>query len=185
MYISSIDAPNFLKITTISSCTSTGKILAGWNGTKPLVGGIAGYVKYAELTGNTVSCEMTNVTASNEQNIGMAGGLVGTAYAGVAISGGSSKPKMDILGSGGINVCVGLCVGCSIGNVSISNVKVGGTSQFKDKYTATDGYKRAAGTYTITKDNYTDYIYNELYNTNCVGNNTNYATTVTDVTWED
>ena len=169
----------------VSSCISSGKILAGWNGQKPLVGGVVGYAKNAIVSENTVSCEITNATASNEQNIGIAGGLVGTAYAGVSISGGSSKPKMTILGAGGVNVCVGLCVGCSIGNVSISNVKVGGTSQYTDKYTATAGYKRAAGTYTITNDNYTDYIYNELYNSNCIGDNTNYATTVTNVTWED
>ena len=38
---------------------------------------------------------------------------------------------------------------------------------------------------TISKDNYELYVYNELFNSNCIGDNTNYATTVTNVTWED
>ena len=36
---------------------------------------------------------------------------------------------------------------------------------------------------TITKDNYK--LYNELISTAATGDNTNYATTVTNVTWED
>ena len=52
-------------------------------------------------------------------------------------------------------------------------VGVGSTATLKNKNVVS----------TITKDNYK--VYNELVNNTTAGDNTNYATTVTNVTWVD
>ena len=116
-----------------------------------------------------------SLTSYNGLTLGVAGGIVGAAYEGVTISGGSSKPSFNCIGKSTVDFCDGLCVGVSLGNVSISEVKVGlgTTAKIVDR-----GVER-----TITKDNYA--VYKELVSTTAVGENTTYATTVTNVTWED
>ena len=157
---------------TVSGCTNTGTVTDGWVDQRHFVGGISGYSQYATFTNNV----MTGCLASyNGLSLGVAGGIVGAAYEGVTISGGSSKPSFDCIGKNTVDFCDGLCVGVSLGNVSVSNVKVGvgPTAKIVDR-----GVER-----TITKDNYS--IFKELVNTTTVGENTNYATTVDNVTWED
>ena len=61
--------------------------------------------------------------------------------------------------------------------VEISNVKVGvGSTQKIISKTVS---------VTISEDNFEDHIYKEQSATGVNGDNINYATTVTDVTWED
>ena len=157
---------------TVSGCTNTGTVTDGWIDQRHFVGGISGYSQYATFTNNV----MTGCLSSyNGLSLGVAGGIVGAAYEGVTISGGSSKPSFDCIGKNTVDFCDGLCVGVSLGNVSVSNVKVGvgPTAKIVDR-----GVER-----TITKDNYS--IFKELVSTTTVGENTTYATTVTNVTWED
>ena len=87
---------------------------------------------------------------------------------------GSSKPSFDCAGTSNVYLCAGLAVGVSLGNVTVSDIKVGvgPKANIKSKNVAS----------TITKDNYK--VYNELVSTNDAGDNTNYDTTVTNVTWE-
>ena len=157
---------------TVSGCTNTGTVTDGWIDQRHFVGGISGYSQYATFTNNV----MTGCLSSyNGLSLGVAGGIVGAAYEGVTISGGSSKPSFDCIGKNTVDFCDGLCVGVSLGNVSVSNVKVGvgPTAKIVDR-----GVER-----TITKDNYS--IFKELVSTTTVGENTTYATTVTNVTWEE
>ena len=157
---------------TVTGCTNTGVVTDGWSGQRHFIGGISGYSKYVTFTNNVMSGSLESY---NGLSIGVAGGIVGAAYEGVIVSGGSSKPSFDCIGTSNVDLCAGLCVGVSIGNVSVSDVKVGvgATAKINSKNVES----------TITKDNYK--VYNELVNTTTAGDNTNYATTVTNVTWVD
>lgn len=156
----------------VSGCRNTGTISDGWSDQRHIIGGISGYSQYATFTNNVMTGSLTSY---NGLTLGVAGGVVGAAYEGVTISGGSSKPSFDCIGKSTVDFCDGLCVGVSLGNVSISDVKVGlgTTAKIVDR-----GVER-----TITKDNYA--VYKELVSTTAVGENTTYATTVTNVIWED
>ena len=156
----------------VSGCRNTGTISDGWTDQRHIIAGISGYSQYAKFTNNVMTGSLTSYKGLT---LGVAGGIVGAAYEGVTISGGSSKPSFDCIGKSTVDFCDGLCVGVSLGNVSISDVKVGlgTTAKIVDR-----GVER-----TITKDNYA--VYKELVSTTTVGENTNYATTVTNVTWED
>ena len=156
----------------VSGCTNSGIVTDGWSGQRHFIGGISGYSKNAVFTGNVMSGSLESY---NGLTIGVAGGIVGAAYDGVTVSGGSSKPSFNCVGTSNVDLCAGLCVGVSLGNVSVSDVKVGvgATAKIKSKNVES----------TITKDNYK--VYNELVSTTATGDNTNYATTVTNVTWED
>lgn len=156
----------------VSGCRNTGTISDGWSDQRHIIGGISGYSQYATFTNNVMTGSLTSY---NGLTLGVAGGIVGAAYEGVTISGGSSKPSFDCIGKSTVDFCDGLCVGVSLGNVSISDVKVGlgTTAKIVDR-----GVER-----TITKDNYA--VYKELVSTTTVGENTTYSTTVTNVTWED
>lgn len=157
---------------TVSGCTNSGIVTDGWSGQRHFVGGISGYSKYVTFTNNVMSGSLESY---NGLSIGVAGGIVGAAYEGVTVSGGSSKPSFNCVGTSNVDLCAGLCVGVSLGNVSVSDVKVGvgATAKIKSKNVES----------TITKDNYK--VYNELVSTTAIGDNANYATTVTNVTWED
>ena len=157
---------------TISGCTNSGVVTDGWSGQRHFIGGISGYSKNATFTDNVMTGSLESYQGLS---IGVAGGIVGAAYDGVTISGGSSKPSFDCAGTSNVYLCAGLAVGVSLGNVTVSDIKVGvgPKANIKSKGVAS----------TITKDNYK--VYNELVSTNDAGDNTNYATTVTDVTWED
>ena len=159
---------------TVSNCSNTGLVTSGWDASqRHFMGGIAGYSIYAEFEGNTMSGKMTSY---NGLSVGVVGGIVGAAYEGVSVSGGSSKPTIDCVGAGSADLCIGLAVGVSLGNVSVSDVKVGGSAIFTNKTVAGN---------TVSKDNWESYIFSELSSTSTRGDNTNYTTTVTDVTWED
>lgn len=158
----------------VTSCSNTGKVYGGWSGQSPVIGGIAGYAKYTVCDSNVMTGLLANYSTS--VHVRFAGGIVGLAYEGVEIKNGSSKASYNCVASGTTNdLCVGLCVACSIGNVTIKDVTigVGATANITSKGVAS----------TITKSNYK--VYNELVSTAATGNNTNYATTVTNVTWED
>ena len=156
----------------VTGCRNTGTVSDGWSDQRHFIGGISGYSQYATFTNNVMTGSLTSY---NGLSVGVAGGIVAAAYEGVTISGGSSKPSFDCIGKSTVDFCDGLCVGVSLGNVSISDVKVGlgTTAKIVDR-----GVER-----TITKDNYA--VYKELVSTTTVGENTTYATTVTNVTWED
>ena len=159
---------------TITSCSNSGKLYGGWAGQSPAIGGIAGYAKYTQCEANTMTGLLANY--SSTVHVRFVGGIVGLAYEGVKISKGSSKASYNCVSSGTTNeLCAGLCVACSLGNVVIKDVivGVGETANITNKGVAS----------TITKDNYK--LYNELISTSTTGDNTNYATTVTNVTWED
>ena len=159
---------------TITSCSNSGKLYGGWAGQSPTIGGIAGYAKYTQCEANTMTGLLANY--SSTVHVRFVGGIVGLAYEGVKISKGSSKASYNCVSSGTTNeLCAGLCVACSLGNVVIKDVivGVGETANITNKGVAS----------TITKDNYK--LYNELISTAATGDNTNYATTVTNVTWED
>ena len=157
---------------TVSGCTNSGIVTDGWSGQRHFVGGISGYSKYVTFTNNVMTGSLESYQGLS---IGVAGGIVGAAYEGVTVSGGSSKPSFNCVGTSNVDLCAGLCVGVSLANVSVSDVKVGvgATAKIKSKNVES----------TITKDNYK--VYNELINTTTAGDNTNYTTTVTNVTWED
>ena len=158
----------------VTNCTNTGLVTSGWDASqRHFVGGIAGYSKYAEFERNTMSGSMTSY---NGLSVGVVGGIVGAAYEGVSVSGGSSKPTIDCVGAATVDLCIGLAVGVSLGNVSVSDVKVGGSAIFKNKTVAGN---------TVSKDNWESYIFSELSDTNTRGDNPKYKTTVTNVTWED
>ena len=158
----------------VTNCTNTGLVTSGWDASqRHFVGGIAGYSKYAEFEGNTMSGSMTSY---NGLSVGVVGGIVGAAYEGVSVSGGSSKPTIDCVGAATVDLCIGLAVGVSIGNVSVSDVKVGGSAIFTNKTVAGN---------TVSKDNWESYIFSELSSTSTRGDNPKYKTTVTNVTWED
>ena len=157
---------------TISGCTNSGVVTDGWSGQRHFIGGISGYSKNATFTNNVMTGSLESYQGLS---IGVAGGIVGAAYDGVTISGGSSKPSFDCVGTGSVDLCAGLVVGVSLANVSISDMTVGVGTKAKIKNKNVES--------TITKDNYK--VYNELINTTTVGDNTNYTTTVENVTWED
>ena len=158
----------------VSSSSNSGAVYGGWGGQRHTVGGIIGYAKYTECNHNVMTGLLANYTGVP---IGYAGGIVGAAYEGVKITGGSSKPSFDCTGSSSSDMGIGLCVGCSLGNVTISEVKVGVGSNVK--------IVNKNAQVTISNTNFTDYIYKEQSATGVNGDNTNYATTVTKVTWED
>lgn len=158
----------------VKSCSNSGKVYGGWSGQSPVIAGIAGYAKYTLCDANVMTGLLANYSPT--VHVRFAGGIVGLAYDGVEIKNGSSKASYNCVSSGTTNeLCVGLCVACSIGNVTIKdvNIGVGETANITSKGVAT----------TITKDNYK--VYNELVSTSTTGDNTNYATTVTNVTWVD
>ncbi|MBE6250110.1 MAG: hypothetical protein E7111_00470 [Bacteroidales bacterium] len=157
---------------TISGCTNSGVVTDGWSGQRHFIGGISGYSKNATFTNNVMAGSLESYQGLS---IGVAGGIVGAAYDGVTISGGSSKPSFDCVGTSNVDLCAGLVVGVSLANVSISDMTVGVGTKAKIKNKNVES--------TITKDNYK--VYNELVNTTTAGDNTNYATTVTNVTWVD
>ena len=157
---------------TISGCTNSGVVTDGWSGQRHFIGGISGYSKNATFTNNVMTGSLESYQGLS---IGVAGGIVGAAYDGVTISGGSSKPSFDCVGTSSVDLCAGLVVGVSLANVSISDMTVGVGTKAKIKNKNVES--------TITKDNYK--VYNELVNTTTAGDNTNYATTVTNVTWVD
>ena len=157
---------------TISGCTNSGVVTDGWSGQRHFIGGISGYSKNATFTNNTMTGSLESYQGSS---IGVAGGIVGAAYDGVTISGGSSKPSFDCAGTSTVDLCAGLVVGVSLANVSISDMTVGVGTKAKIKNKNVES--------TITKDNYK--VYNELINTTTAGDNTNYTTTVTNVNWVD
>ena len=157
---------------TISGCTNSGVVTDGWSGQRHFIGGISGYSKNATFTNNVMTGSLESYQGSS---IGVAGGIVGAAYDGVTISGGSSKPSFDCVGPSTVDLCAGLVVGVSLANVSISDMTVGVGPKAKIKNKNVES--------TITKDNYK--VYNELINTTTAGDNTNYTTTVTDVNWVD
>jgi len=156
----------------VSGCTNSGIVTDGWSGQRHFIGGISGYSKNATFTNNIMTGSLESYQGLS---IGVAGGIVGAAYDGVTISGGSSKPSFDCVGTSNVDLCAGLAVGVSLANISVSDmtVGVGSTATLKNKNVVS----------TITKDNYK--VYNELVNTTTAGDNTNYATTVTNVTWVD
>ena len=157
---------------TVTGCTNSGIVTDGWSGQRHFIGGISGYSKNATFTNNVMTGSLESYQGLS---IGVAGGIVGAAYEGVTVSGGSSKPSFNCVGTSNVDLCAGLCVGVSLGNVSVSDVKVGvgATAKIKSKNVES----------TITKDNYK--VYNELINTTTAGDNTNYTTTVTNVNWVD
>ena len=157
---------------TISGCTNSGVVTDGWSGQRHFIGGISGYSKNATFTNNVMTGSLESYQGSS---IGVAGGIVGAAYDGVTISGGSSKPSFDCVGTSTVDLCAGLVVGVSLANVSISDMTVGVGTKAKIKNKNVES--------TITKDNYK--VYNELINTTTAGDNTNYTTTVTNVNWVD
>ena len=158
----------------ISSCSNSGKVCSGWGGQRHTVGGIAGYAKYTECDANKMTGLLANYTGVP---IGFAGGIVGVAYEGVIVKRCSSKPSFDCTGSTASEMGFGLCVGCSLGNVTISDVKVGiGSKQ---------NIVSKNVQVTISKDNFTNHIYKEQSKTGVNGDNLNYTTTATNVTWED
>ena len=157
---------------TISGCTNSGVVTDGWSGQRHFIGGISGYSKNATFTNNVMTGSLESYQGLS---IGVAGGIVGAAYDGVTISGGSSKPSFDCVGTSTVDLCAGLVVGVSLANVSISDMTVGVGTKAKIKNKNVES--------TITKDNYK--VYNELINTTTAGDNTNYATTVTNVNWVD
>ena len=157
---------------TISGCTNSGVVTDGWSGQRHFIGGISGYSKYATFTNNVMTGSLESYQGLS---IGVAGGIVGAAYDGVTISGGSSKPSFDCVGTSTVDLCAGLVVGVSLANVSISDMTVGVGTKAKIKNKNVES--------TITKDNYK--VYNELINTTTAGDNTNYTTTVTNVNWVD
>ena len=161
-------------IAKVTSCTNTGNVYGGWSGQRHIIGGIAGYAKYAEFDANTMTGLLGNYTGVP---IGYVGGIVGAAYVGVSVENGSSKPSFDCTGSTSSEMGFGLCVGCSLGDVEISNVKVGVGS--------TQNIVSKNVTVTISRDNFGEHIYKEQSATGVNGDNTNYATTVTNVTWVD
>ena len=144
----------------------------GWSGQRHFIGGISGYSKNATFTNNVMTGSLESYQGSS---IGVAGGIVGAAYDGVTISGGSSKPSFDCVGTSSVDLCAGLVVGVSLANVSISDMTVGVGPKAKIKNKTVES--------TITKDNHK--VYNELINTTTAGDNTNYTTTVTNVNWVD
>lgn len=156
----------------VSGCTNSGIVTDGWSGQRHFIGGISGYSKNATFTNNIMTGSLESYQGSS---IGVAGGIVGAAYDGVTISGGSSKPSFDCAGTSNVDLCAGLVVGVSLANVSISDMTVGVGPKAKIKNKNVES--------TITKDNYK--VYNELINTTTAGDNTNYTTTVTNVTWVD
>ena len=156
----------------VSGCTNSGIVTDGWSGQRHFIGGISGYSKNATFTNNIMTGSLESYQGLS---IGVAGGIVGAAYEGVTVSGGSSKPSFNCVGTSNVDLCAGLCVGVSLGNVSVSDVKVGVGATAKIKSKGVES--------TITKDNYK--VFNELVSTTATGDNTNYATTVTNVTWED
>lgn len=156
----------------VSGCTNSGIVTDGWSGQRHFIGGISGYSKNATFTNNVMTGSLESYQGSS---IGVAGGIVGAAYDGVTISGGSSKPSFDCAGTSNVDLCAGLVVGVSLANVSISDMTVGVGPKAKIKNKNVES--------TITKDNYK--VYNELINTTTAGDNTNYTTTVTNVTWVD
>ena len=161
-------------IAKVTSCTNTGTVYGGWSGQRHIIGGIAGYAKHAEFDTNTMTGLLGNYTGVP---IGYVGGIVGAAYVGVSVENGSSKPSFDCTGSTSSEMGFGLCVGCSLGDVEISNVKVGvGSTQKIISKTVS---------VTISEDNFGEHIYKEQSATGVNGDNTNYTTTVTKVTWED
>lgn len=157
---------------TISGCTNSGVVTDGWSGQRHFIGGISGYSKNATFTNNVMTGSLESYQGLS---IGVAGGIVGAAYDGVTISGGSSKPSFDCVGTSNVDLCAGLVVGVSLANVSISDMTVGVGPKAKIKNKNVES--------TITKDNYK--VYNELINTTTAGDNTNYTTTVTNVNWVD
>ena len=157
---------------TVSGCTNSGTVMDGWSGQRHFIGGISGYSKNATFTDNVMTGSLESYQGLS---IGVAGGIVGAAYDGVTISGGSSKPSFDCVGTSSVDLCAGLVVGVSLANVSVSDMTVGVGPKAKIKNKNVES--------TITKDNYK--VYNELVNTTTAGDNTNYATTVTNVTWVD
>ena len=157
---------------TISGCTNSGVVTDGWSGQRHFIGGISGYSKNATFTNNVMTGSLESYQGLS---IGVAGGIVGAAYDGVIISGGSSKPSFDCVGTSTVDLCAGLVVGVSLANVSISDMTVGVGTKAKIKNKNVES--------TITKDNYK--VYNELINTTTAGDNTNYTTTVTNVNWVD
>ena len=157
---------------TISGCTNSGVVTDGWSGQRHFIGGISGYSKNATFTNNVMTGSLESYQGLS---IGVAGGIVGAAYDGVTISGGSSKPSFDCAGTSNVDLCAGLVVGVSLANVSISDMTVGVGTKAKIKNKNVES--------TITKDNYK--VYNELINTTTAGDNTNYTTTVTNVNWVD
>jgi hypothetical protein len=158
----------------ISSCSNSGKVCSGWGGQRHTVGGIAGYAKHTECDANKMTGLLANYTGVP---IGFAGGIVGVAYEGVIVKNGSSKPSFDCTGSTASEMGFGLCVGCSLGNVKISDVKVGiGSKQ---------NIVSKNVQVIISKDNFTNHIYKEQSKTGVNGDNPNYTTTATNVTWED
>ena len=157
---------------TVSGCTNSGTVMDGWSGQRHFIGGISGYSKNATFTNNVMTGSLESYQGLS---IGVAGGIVGAAYDGVTVSGGSSKPSFDCVGTSSVDLCAGLVVGVSLANVSVSDMTVGVGPKAKIKNKNVES--------TITKDNYK--VYNELVNTTTAGDNTNYATTVTNVTWVD
>ena len=156
----------------VSGCTNTGIVTDGWSGQRHFVGGISGYSKNATFTDNVMTGSLKSYDGLS---IGVAGGIVGAAYEGVTISGGSSKPSFDCVGTSNVYLCAGLVVGVSLGNVSVSNMTVGVGAIAKIKSKGVES--------TITRNDYK--VYNELVNTTDAGDNTHYTTTVTNVTWVD
>ena len=161
-------------IAKVTSCTNYGTVYGGWSGQRHIIGGIAGYAKHAEFDANTMTGLLGNYTGVP---IGYVGGIVGAAYEGVSVENGSSKPSFECTGATSSEMGFGLCVGCSLGNVEISNVKVGVGS--------TQNIVSKNVTVTISRVNFGEHIYKEQSATGVNGDNTNYTTTVTDVTWED
>ena len=157
---------------TVSGCTNSGTVMDGWDGQRHFIGGISGYSKNATFTDNVMTGSLESYQGLS---IGVAGGIVGAAYDGVTISGGSSKPSFDCVGTSSVDLCAGLVVGVSLANVSVSDMTVGVGPKAKIKNKNVES--------TITKDNYK--VYNELVNTTTAGDNTNYTTTVTNVNWVD
>ena len=157
---------------TVSGCTNSGTVMDGWSGQRHFIGGISGYSKNATFTNNVMTGSLESYQGLS---IGVAGGIVGAAYDGVTISGGSSKPSFDCVGTSSVDLCAGLVVGVSLANVSVSDMTVGVGPKAKIKNKNVES--------TITKDNYK--VYNELVNTTTAGDNTNYTTTVTNVNWVD
>ena len=157
---------------TVTGCTNSGIVTDGWSGQRHFVGGISGYSKNATFTNNIMTGRLESYQGSS---IGVAGGIVGAAYDGVTISGGSSKPSFDCAGTSNVDLCAGLVIGVSLANVSVSDMTVGVGTIAKITNKGVES--------TITKENYK--VYNELVSTTTVGDNTNYATVLTNVTWVD
>lgn len=165
--VGAIVGNNTSDMAKITNCTTSGYVKgASWSADQRIIvlGGIAGIASYTDLSGNKVQGYVGSGegVSGGLSTLAAAGGVVGTAVNGVAISDGEVKAELKLLFEvAANNTCTtesryGICLGMAQFTTDKSSIK--NVSIAPNSFVITTTSSKLTNP-TLSKDNFESYLY--------------------------